>query len=59
VRASFLKRHFHRGHGSAVKAFDDHCRISATRNSSVNGPLRKNEFYCEAALICAKAEQVK
>jgi hypothetical protein len=38
ARASFLERDFHRSHGSAVKAFNDHCRTSA-KNSSIDEPL--------------------
>jgi hypothetical protein len=55
--ASFFKRHFHRSHRSAVKAFNNHCRISATWNNSVDEPLRDGDFYEEsvkAVLMCRK-----
>src|SRR5215471_21485413 len=47
--ASFLKRLFHRSHRSAVKAFNNHCRISATRNGSVIAwPMRPSRPVCPA-----------
>jgi hypothetical protein len=45
ARASFLKRDFHRSHRPAVKAFNDHCRISATRTARIDALCSVRKFY--------------